>query len=200
MLPIPVFQGFSVTQSVEEYACNLGCLGLIPGLLRSPGEGHGNPLQYSFLENPHAQRSLGCCSPWDHKESGVTQRLSTLMGFVALWHVGFFWTRDQTVSPELHGRHLNSGPPGSPYILKRKFKSSFLLSSSKINLIANCNPKAQQTMENSSRDGNTRPPELPPQKFVCRSRSNSQKQTWNNRLVPNWERSMSRLYIVTLFI
>ena len=31
----------------------------------------------------------------------------------------------------------------------------------------------QQTVENSSRDGNTRPPDLPPEKSVCRSRSNS---------------------------
>ena len=41
------------------------------------------------------------------------------------------------------------------------------------------------------------PRPVPP---VCRSRSNSQKWTWNNSLVPNWERSMSRLYIVTLLI
>ena len=40
------------------------------------------------------------------------------------------------------------------------------------------------------RDGNTRPPDLPPVKSVCRSRSNSWNQTWNNGLVPNWERSM----------
>ena len=32
-------------------ACNVGALGLIPGLGRSPGEGHGNPLQSSCLEN-----------------------------------------------------------------------------------------------------------------------------------------------------
>ena len=32
---------------------------------------------------------------------------------------------------------------------------------------------SQQTVENSERDGNTRPPDLPPEKFVCRSRSNS---------------------------
>ena len=51
---------------------------------------------------------------------------------------------------------------------------------------------SQQTMENSERDGNTRPPDLPPEKSVCRSRS--------SRLVPNWERSTSRLYIVTLLI
>ena len=35
------------------------------------------------------------------------------------------------------------------------------------------------------RDGNTKPPYLPPEKSVCRSRSNSWNQTWNNRLVPN---------------
>ena len=33
-------------------ACNAGDLGSIPGLGRSPGEGNGNPLQYSYLENP----------------------------------------------------------------------------------------------------------------------------------------------------
>ena len=35
----------------SESACNVGDLGLIPGWGRSPGEGHGNPLQYSCLEN-----------------------------------------------------------------------------------------------------------------------------------------------------
>ena len=33
-------------------ACNVGVLDSIPGLGRSPGEGNGNPLQYSCLENP----------------------------------------------------------------------------------------------------------------------------------------------------
>ena len=59
---------------------------------------------------------------------------------------------------------------------------------------------SQQTVENSERD------EIPdhltslPEKSVCRSRSNSYNWTWNNRLVPNRKRSMSRLYIVTLLI
>ena len=53
-------------------------------------------------------------------------------------------------------------------------------------------------LENSSRDGNTRPPDLPLEKAVCRSRNNSLNWTWNNRLVPNWEKSTSRLCIVTL--
>ena len=55
-------------------------------------------------------------------------------------------------------------------------------------------------MENSEIDGNTRPPDLPLEKPVCRSGSNSQNWTWNNRLVPNRKRSTSRLYIVTLLI
>ena len=58
-------------------ACNAGDLGLIPGLGRSPGGGHGNPLQYSCLENPHGQRSLGGYSPWGRKESGMTEQLHT---------------------------------------------------------------------------------------------------------------------------
>ena len=58
----------------------------------------------------------------------------------------------------------------------------------------------QNKLENSERDGNTRPPYLPPEKYVCRSRSNSLIEIWNSRLVPNSERSTSRLYIATLLI
>ena len=36
----------------KESACNVGDVGLIPGSGRSPGEGNGNPLQYSCLGNP----------------------------------------------------------------------------------------------------------------------------------------------------
>ena len=50
-------------------------------------------------------------------------------------------------------------------------------------------------MENSERDGNTRPPDLPLEKSVCRSGSNSYNWTWNNRLVLNRKRSMSRLIL-----
>ena len=40
-------------------------VGLIPGLGMSPGEGNGNPLQYSCLENPMDRKSLAGYSPWD---------------------------------------------------------------------------------------------------------------------------------------
>ena len=44
--------GFPGGSVGKESACNAGDPGLIPGLGRSPGERHGNPLQYSCLENP----------------------------------------------------------------------------------------------------------------------------------------------------
>ena len=49
---------------------------MIPGLRRSPGGGHSNPLQYYCLENPHEQRSLTgyTYSPWDYKELDTTER------------------------------------------------------------------------------------------------------------------------------
>ena len=55
-------------------------------------------------------------------------------------------------------------------------------------------------LENSSRDGNSRPPYLPSVKPVCRSRRNRQNWAWNNGLVSNWERYTSRLYVVILLI
>ena len=43
---------FPVGARGKDSACNAGDPGLTPGLGRSPGEGNGNPLQYSCLENP----------------------------------------------------------------------------------------------------------------------------------------------------
>ena len=76
-LPFPVFIGFPSGSDGKQSACNVGYLGLIPGLGRSPGGGHGNPLQYSCLENPHGLRSLAGYSPWGCKESDMTELLST---------------------------------------------------------------------------------------------------------------------------
>ena len=45
-------RGFPRRSVGKESACNAGDLGLIRGLGRFPGEGNGNPLQYSCLENP----------------------------------------------------------------------------------------------------------------------------------------------------
>ena len=65
----------------KEPACNAGDPGLIPGSGRSPGEGNGNPLQYSCLEDPHGQRRLAGYSPWGHEEADTTERLHVYVTF-----------------------------------------------------------------------------------------------------------------------
>ena len=67
--------GFPGGSDGKVSARNAGVPGLIPGLGRFAGEGNGNPLQYSCLENPHGQRTLVGYSPWGHKESDTTERL-----------------------------------------------------------------------------------------------------------------------------
>ena len=52
IVPCAYIGGFPGGSEVKVSACNAGDLGSIPGLGRSPGEGNGNPLQYSCLENP----------------------------------------------------------------------------------------------------------------------------------------------------
>ena len=47
-----IITGFPGSSDGKASAYNAGDLGSVPGLGRSPGEGNGNPLQYSCLENP----------------------------------------------------------------------------------------------------------------------------------------------------
>ena len=82
-------EAFPGNSAGKESACNGGDLGSIPGLGRSPGGGHGNLLQYSWLENPHGEKSLVGYSPWGHKESDMTEWLNTALyrhGLVKLSH------------------------------------------------------------------------------------------------------------------
>ena len=58
---------------VENPPANAGDLGSIPGSGRSPGGGHGNPFQYSCVENLHGQRSLAGYSPRGYKELDSTE-------------------------------------------------------------------------------------------------------------------------------
>ena len=62
----------------KESACNAGDLGSIPGLRRSPGGGHGNPLQYSCLENPMDRGA------WQATVHGVTKGWTRLSNFIFL--------------------------------------------------------------------------------------------------------------------
>ena len=71
------WQGFPGGSNGKESTCNTRDLSSIPGSGRSPGGGHGNPLQCSCLENPHGQRNLVGYSPRSCKESDMTECLST---------------------------------------------------------------------------------------------------------------------------
>ena len=71
-----LYYGFPGGSNSKEHACSVGDLGPIPALGRSPGGGNGNPFHYSYLENPHGQRSLAGYSPWGCKESDMAEHTS----------------------------------------------------------------------------------------------------------------------------
>ena len=74
-----------MTQTVES-ACSAGDLGLMPGLGRSPGDGNGNPLQYSCLENPMDGGA------WQATLHGVAKSRTRLSDFTLLYTlVSFFY-------------------------------------------------------------------------------------------------------------
>ena len=79
----------SLWLSSKDSACNARDVGSIFVLGRSSGEGNGNSLQYSCLENPHGQRSLAGSSPWDLKESSQI--------FLALVEIKLVKYRDQPI-------------------------------------------------------------------------------------------------------
>ena len=70
--------GFFGGSDVKASACNAGYLGSIPGWERSPGEGNGNPLQYSCLENPMDGGA------WWATVHGVTKSRTRLSNFTSL--------------------------------------------------------------------------------------------------------------------
>ena len=72
-LSTPVFLGFPCGSAVEESACNVGDLGSIPGLGRSPGEGKRLPTPVFLSGESHGQRSLVGNSSWGCKESDTTE-------------------------------------------------------------------------------------------------------------------------------
>ena len=67
------FPGGSVVKNPPANAGDKRDTGWIPGLGRSLGGGHGNPLQYSCLENPHGQRSVVDYCSYCCKESDMTE-------------------------------------------------------------------------------------------------------------------------------
>ena len=86
-LPTPVFLGFPGGSAGKESACDVGDLGSIPGLGRSPAEGKGYPLQYSCLENL--------------MDGGVWR--ATVHGVTRVRH-------DLATKPQPHSKHVSLGP------------------------------------------------------------------------------------------
>ena len=74
---VPLMWGFPGGSDNKESACSAGDLGLIPEWGRFPGEGNGNPLSYSCLENSMDKRAWGGYSLWGCKELGMTEQPST---------------------------------------------------------------------------------------------------------------------------
>ena len=70
-----ILRGFPGSLDGKASAYNVGDLGSIPGLGRSPGEGNSNPLQYSCLENPMDQGA------WWATVHGVTKSWTRLSDF-----------------------------------------------------------------------------------------------------------------------
>ena len=116
----------------KESACNSGDrrdASSIPGSGRSPGGGHDNPLQYSFWEKSHGQRSLEVYSPWDCKEPNTTEATEHEHEIHLAFHVGegkhpASVHSGHPVPPEMlvSGKHpasVHSGHPVSPEMLVR---------------------------------------------------------------------------------
>ena len=68
-------RSFPGSSNGKEPACNVGDLGLIPGLRGCPGEGNGNLTPVFSPGEFHGQRSLAGYSLWGHKKSDMTERL-----------------------------------------------------------------------------------------------------------------------------
>ena len=81
----PVFLGFPCGSAGKESTCNVGDLGLIPGLGRSPGEGKGYPLQYSGLENSMDYIVHGVAKSWTRLSDFSLSRYCYLYSFATVF-------------------------------------------------------------------------------------------------------------------
>ena len=79
----------------------------VPGSDRYPGGGHGNPLQYSCLENPHGQRSLVGYSPWGRKKLDTTEVTQHAHIHCVLWCTQFVYFHiDKCINILLYGLYF----------------------------------------------------------------------------------------------
>ena len=77
---------------VKASACHAEDLSSVPGLGRDPGEGNGNPVQYSCLENPMDRGA------WWVTVHGVANSRTRLSDFTSHLHVAVMWTPSHPIS------------------------------------------------------------------------------------------------------
>ena len=124
--------GFSGGLAVKDPPASAGDirdLGSIPGSGRSPGGGHGNPLQRSYLENLHGQRSLTGYSPRGRKESDMTERLSRHKTVEAFDTGGAEGVGSRNVQESVHQRHSSRPLLSSAWVTGREVCDAMKLSS-----------------------------------------------------------------------
>ena len=82
---LPNLKSFPGGSDIVKSACRVRDLGSIFRSGRFSGEGNGNPLQYSFLENPMDRGAWWANSPWGHKESDTIAWWTLSLPFPLLW-------------------------------------------------------------------------------------------------------------------
>ena len=103
------YEDFPHSSVGKESACNAGDLGWIPGSGRSPGEGNGNPLQYSCLENPMDRGA------WWATAHGVARSWTRLNDF----HTQSFLGEGDFATPYTNPSHPVINPFFMEYALRR---------------------------------------------------------------------------------
>ena len=99
------YKGFPSGSDGKESAYNVGDPGSIPGLERPPGEGNGNPLQYSCLENPIGRGA------WSAAVHGVAKSQTRLSDFTFTVHLQELEKEMATHSSVLAWRIPGMGQP-----------------------------------------------------------------------------------------
>ena len=106
----------------KESFCNAGDLGSIPELGRSPGKGHGNPLQYSCLLNSKDRGT------WQAKVHGVTKNRTQLSNFTSLHTLSDFISLHFVISET--SRQLGRSMTPSYFWFHKLLYQSYFISSS----------------------------------------------------------------------
>ena len=104
--------GFPGSSDGRESDCNVGDLGSIPGLGRSPREGNGYPFQYSCLENSMDRGAWqATVSSWDRKESGLTEWLTLSLSYITGGFPGDLAVKNLPVMQETQLQSLGQEDP-----------------------------------------------------------------------------------------